>query len=209
MNESLVIGIAGGSGSGKSTFAKRICDYFKDDAALVHCDNYYRAHDDIPLERRSRLNYDAPEAFEFDLMIKHIRALKSGSSVCCPVYDFAVHNRSDKTVIIESKPVIVIDGILALYEEELRDSIDIKVFVETDADERILRRVRRDVGERGRSVESIIEQYLGTVKPMLYRYVEPTRQYADVIINGGFNDVAFDLFRTKIRNYLQTGEIIK
>ena len=199
---SLVIGVAGGSGSGKSTFAKRVRDYFADEAVLISCDNYYLAHDDIPIEKRAKLNYDIPEAFEFDLMIKQMAELKSGKSFECPVYDFTVHTRSGETIKIDPKPVVIIDGILALYEEKLRDVMDVKVFVETDADERILRRVRRDVGERGRSVESIIEQYLTTVKPMHYRYIEPTKQYADIIINGGFNDVAFDLFKTKIENFL-------
>lgn len=199
---SLVIGVAGGSGSGKSTFAKRVRDYFADEAVLISCDNYYLAHDDIPIEKRAKLNYDIPEAFEFDLMIKQMAELKSGKSVECPVYDFTVHTRSGETIKIDPKPVVIIDGILALYEEKLRDVMDVKVFVETDADERILRRVRRDVGERGRSVESIIEQYLTTVKPMHYRYIEPTKQYADIIINGGFNDVAFDLFKTKIEKFL-------
>lgn len=187
---SLVIGVAGGSGSGKSTFAKRVRDYFADEAVLISCDNYYLAHDDIPIEKRAKLNYDIPEAFEFDLMIKQMAELKSGKSVECPVYDFTVHTRSGKTIKIDPKPVVIIDGILALYEEKLRDVMDVKVFVETDAD------------ERGRSVESIIEQYLTTVKPMHYRYIEPTKQYADIIINGGFNDVAFDLFKTKIENFL-------
>lgn len=187
---SLVIGVAGGSGSGKSTFAKRVRDYFADEAVLISCDNYYLAHDDIPIEKRAKLNYDIPEAFEFDLMIKQMAELKSGKSVECPVYDFTVHTRSGETIKIDPKPVVIIDGILALYEEKLRDVMDVKVFVETDAD------------ERGRSVESIIEQYLTTVKPMHYRYIEPTKQYADIIINGGFNDVAFDLFKTKIENFL-------
>lgn len=206
INNSLVIGVAGGSGSGKSTFAKRICDYFGDKAVLISCDNYYLAHDDIPLEKRAKLNYDIPEAFEFDLMLKQMNVLRSGRAIDCPVYDFTVHTRSDKTIKIEPKPVIVIDGILALYDDNLRDIMDVKVFVETDADEKILRRVRRDVGERGRSIESIIEQYLTTVKPMHYRYIEPTKQYADVIINGGFNDVAFDLFKTKIDSFLSDEE---
>lgn len=152
INNSLVIGVAGGSGSGKSTFAKRICDYFGDKAVLISCDNYYLAHDDIPLEKRAKLNYDIPEAFEFDLMLKQMNVLRSGKAIDCPVYDFTVHTRSGKTIKIEPKPVIVIDGILALYDDNLRDIMDVKVFVETDADERILRRVRRDVGERGRSI---------------------------------------------------------
>lgn len=135
---SLVIGVAGGSGSGKSTFAKRVRDYFADEAVLISCDNYYLAHDDIPIEKRAKLNYDIPEAFEFDLMIKQMAELKSGKSVECPVYDFTVHTRSGETIKIDPKPVVIIDGILALYEEKLRDVMDVKVFVETDADERIL-----------------------------------------------------------------------
>lgn len=135
INNSLVIGVASGSGSGKSTFAKRICDYFGDKAVLISCDNYYLAHDDIPLEERAKLNYDIPEAFEFDLMLKQMNVLRSGKAIDCPVYDFTVHTRSGKTIKIEPKPVIVIDGILALYDDNLRDIMDVKVFVETDADE--------------------------------------------------------------------------
>lgn len=131
---SLVIGVAGGSGSGKSTFAKRVRDYFADEAVLISCDNYYLAHDDIPIEKRAKLNYDIPEAFEFDLMIKQMAELKSGKSVECPVYDFTVHTRSGKTIKIDPKPVVIIDGILALYEEKLRDVMDVKVFADVAAE---------------------------------------------------------------------------
>ena len=200
---SLVIGVAGGSGSGKSTFAKRVRDYFADEAVLISCDNYYLAHDDIPIEKRAKLNYDIPEAFEFDLMIKQMAELKSGKSVECPVYDFTVHTRSGETIKIDPKPVVIIDGILALYEEKLRDVMDVKVFVETDADERILRRVRRDVGERGRSVESIIEQYLTTVKPMHEQFVEPSKKNANLIVpEGGKNLIALEMIINRIQKHI-------
>ena len=206
MNDVFVIGIAGGSGSGKSTFAKRLKDRFPEDIALVSCDNYYLARDDMPFEERKKQNYDAPEAFEFDLMVSQIMDLKNGKDVLCPVYDFALHTRSDRVIQIQSKPVILIDGILIFAEPKLRQIMDMRVYVETDADERILRRVRRDICERGRDLDGIIEQYLATVKPMHNKYVEPTKAYADIIINGGMNDRAYDLVKNKIISLLEQGE---
>ncbi len=202
MNDVFVIGIAGGSGSGKSTFAKRLKDRFPDDIALVSCDNYYLARSEMPFEERKKQNYDSPEAFEFDLMVGQIMDLKNGKDVLCPVYDFAMHTRSDQVVEIKSKPVILIDGILIFSEPKLREIMDMRVYVETDADERILRRARRDICERGRDLDGVIEQYLATVKPMHNKYVEPTKAYADIIINGGMNDRAYDLVKNKIASLL-------
>ena len=201
--EITVIGIAGGTGSGKSTFTNRLKEQFGDKIAVIYYDNYYRAQDDVPFEERKKVNYDSPDSLETDLMISHLRALKEGKTIECPTYDYTVHNRSKETVVIEPRKVIIVEGILALENEELRNLIDIKVFVEADADERILRRVVRDVKERGRDVEDIARQYLTTVKPMHYVYVEPTKYLADLVINSGMNDVAFELMKTKIEQILQ------
>lgn len=206
MNNVFVIGIAGGSGSGKSTFAKRLKERFPDDIALVSCDNYYLARGDMPFEERKKQNYDSPDAFEFDLMVGQIMDLKNGKDVLCPVYDFALHTRSDQVVEIKSKPIILIDGILIFAEPKLREIMDMRVYVETDADERILRRARRDICERGRDLDGVIEQYLATVKPMHNKYVEPTKAYADIIINGGMNDRAYDLVKNKIQRLLEREE---
>lgn len=203
MMQAFVIGIAGGSGSGKSTFAQRLKSYFPEDISLVSCDNYYLARHEMPLEERKKQNYDSPEAFEFDLMIRQISQLKAGRSIDCPVYDFTKHDRSDRVVHIEAKPVVLIDGILIFTDPSLRDLMDMRIYVETDADERILRRVRRDMQERGRDLDGIIDQYLATVKPMHNTFVEPTKVFADIIINGGMNDTAFDLVKNKIQNLLE------
>jgi len=203
MEKAFVIGIAGGSGSGKSTFAQRLKDRFPADIALVSCDNYYLARHDMPLEERKKQNYDSPEAFEFDLMIRQISALKDGQDIACPVYDFTQHDRSDQVLRIAAKPVVLIDGILIFTEPKLRQLMDMKIYVETDADERILRRVRRDMRERGRDLDGIIEQYLSTVKPMHNAFVEPTKVFADIIINGGMNDAAYDLVKNKIQYILE------
>ncbi len=197
-----VIGIAGGTGSGKSTFTNRLKQRFGDQIAVIYHDSYYRAHDELPLEERSRLNYDHPDSLETDLLIRHVRDLKDGKSVRVPVYDFTVHNRKPETEEVLPSPVIVVEGILALQDPELRSLLDIKVFVDADADERILRRVVRDVEERGRDIRGIISQYLDTVKPMHYTYVEPTKYLADIVINSGKNDVAFDLISAKIDQLL-------
>ncbi len=200
--ESIIIGIAGGSGSGKSTFTNRIKNYFGDEVVVLYHDNYYRRQDGIPFEKRVKVNYDHPDSLETDLMVEHLKMLKAGKAVECPVYDYSQHNRSDKTIRIEPKPVILVEGILLLADERVRNLLDIKVYVEADADERILRRISRDVKERGRDLDGIIAQYLTTVKPMHYLYVEPTRAKADIVINSGKNDVAFDLFISKIEQLL-------
>ena len=203
MRKPVFIGIAGGTGSGKSTFTNRLKETFGDKVSVVYYDNYYRRRDDLPFEERKKINYDHPDAFETDLLIRHIQALRDGQEVECPVYDYTVHNRSSETVVIRPADVILVEGLIVLHKEELRNLLDIKVYVEADADERILRRVIRDVKERGRDVEGIARQYLTTVKPMHYLYVEPTRAMADIVINSGMNDVAFDLIKSKIILLLQ------
>ncbi len=200
--ESIIIGIAGGSGSGKSTFTNRVKKYFGDDVVVIYHDNYYRRQDGTSFEDRVKVNYDHPDSLETDLLVDHLKKLKNGESIDCPVYDYSQHNRSEEVLRIEPKPVILVEGILLLADERIRELLDIKVYVEADADERILRRILRDVEERGRDLNGIIDQYLTTVKPMHYLYVEPTRSKADVVINSGKNDVAFDLFVSKIEQLL-------
>lgn len=191
MDKVWVIGIAGGTASGKTTIVNRLKEYFKDDISLVGHDSYYLAHGEMPFEERSRLNYDHPASFETDRMIADIRKLKEGMAVDCPVYDFTIHNRSDRTVRIEPRPVVIVEGILVLENEELRNLMDIKIFVDTDADERITRRLIRDMQEWGRSAQSVVDQYIATVKPMHEKYVEPSKKYADIIIpRGGENEIA-------------------
>ena len=202
----IIIGIAGGTGSGKSTFTNRLRDRFGDNITVIYHDNYYKRHDDIPFEERKKLNYDHPDALETDLLIEHIKRLRNGESIECPVYDYTVYNRSDKTVRIDPRKIILIEGILLLADPRLRSLLDIKIYVEADADERILRRILRDVKERGRDIDNIVEQYLTTVKPMHYLYVEPTRATADIVINSGMNDVAFDIVQSKIRLMLEEGK---
>ena len=198
-----IIGIAGGSGSGKSTFAGRLKAAFPDRISLISCDNYYLPHDELPLEQRAHLNYDAPEALEFDLMVRHLEELKNGKPALCPVYDFTRHTRSDKVTEIEPRPIILIDGILIFHDTALRECMDLKIYVETDADERILRRAKRDMQERGRDLDSVIDQYLTTVKPMHNTYVNPTKVFADIILNGGKNEQAFNLVKNQIEQILK------
>lgn len=204
MSEAFVIGISGGSGSGKSTFAERLMNRYPGEITLISCDNYYRRRDEIPPEERAQLNYDAPEALEFDLMVEHLRALKRGEAVECPVYDFTTHNRSDQTLRLQPRPVLLVDGILILWERRLRELMDLKIYVEADADERILRRIRRDVMERGRTIDNVSRQYLETVKPMHNLYVEPSKRDADIVINGGLNQAAFELVCAQIERVGET-----
>lgn len=198
-----IIGVAGGTGSGKSTFTNRLKKEFGDAITVIYFDNYYRRLDHLTYEERTKVNYDHPDAYETDLLLEHLEKLRAGEEINEPVYDFTVHNRSDRFIRVKPSRVLVVEGILALHDERLRSMMDIKVFVEADADERILRRVIRDVNERGRDVEGIARQYLNTVKPMHYIYVEPTRYLADVVINSGLNPVAFDLVRSKIADLLE------
>ncbi|MCI8583222.1 MAG: uridine kinase [Dorea sp.] len=199
----IVIGIAGGSGSGKSTFTNKLRALYGDKVTVIYHDNYYRRNDYLSLEERRKINYDHPDSLETDMLVEHIKLLKSGETVFGPVYDYTVHNRKDEKVEIRPNKIILLEGIMVLQNSELRKLLDIKIYVEADADERILRRLTRDVKERGRDIDSVINQYLQSVKPMHYIYVEPTRATADIVINSGKNPVAFDLVRTKIDSLLQ------
>ena len=208
MAKSLFIGIAGGTGSGKTTITRRITEQFGGQVSVLYHDNYYKAHHDLSLEERSRLNYDHPEAFDRQLFLEHLAALKNGLPVECPVYDYTVHNRSDKTVKVAPAPVIIVEGILILQDPDVCDLLDIKLFVDTDADVRILRRILRDVRERGRTLESVVDQYLTTVKPMHELFVEPSRKQADLIVpEGGHNKVALDMILQRIRAHLTAEQL--
>ena len=203
MEDILVIGIAGGTGSGKTTLVKRLVEYFGDHVCVVSHDNYYRRHDEMTYEERCLINYDEPAAFENDLMAAHLDALRQGQSVECPVYDYTVHNRSDETVIIPAKRVILVEGILIFADEALRRRMDIRIFVDTDADIRLCRRIKRDVNKRARSLESVLTQYQQTVKPMHEKYVEPSKRYANLVVpEGGKNEVALDMIVERIKRHL-------
>ena len=200
--EVLVIGIAGGTGSGKTTLTERLKERFGPDVSVLYHDNYYKKHTGMTYEERSKLNYDHPDAFDSDLFIRDLKALKRGETIHCPVYDYTIHNRSDKTLEIRPTRVVIVEGILIFENAEVRDLMDIKIFVDTDADVRILRRVLRDVKERGRDIEGVARQYLTTVKPMHYLYVEPTRALADIVINSGKNPVAFEMMKNNIEKII-------
>lgn len=200
--EVTVIGVAGGTGSGKSTLVKRLQEAFRNDDVATLChDYYYKGHPELSYEERTKLNYDHPQAFDTDMMVEHIRALKNNVPIERPVYSFVEHNRTEETVPVKPSKVIIIDGILIFENKELRDLMDIKVYVDTDADIRLARRILRDVRDRGRSMESVITQYTTTVKPMHEEFVEPSKRYADVIIpEGGFNSVAVAMLIQNIRS---------
>jgi uridine kinase len=200
-----IIGVAGGTGSGKSTLVKRLQEAFAGDAVATLChDYYYKAHPELSYEQRTQLNYDHPQAFDTDMLVEHVRALKNNQTIERPVYSFVEHNRTDEKVPVKPSKVIIIDGILIFENKELRDLMDIKVFVDTDADLRLARRILRDVRERGRSMESVINQYTSTVKPMHEEFVEPSKRYADVIIpEGGFNSVAVQMLIQNIRSIVE------
>ena len=203
--EVTVIGVAGGTGSGKSTLVKRLQEAFRsEDVATLCHDYYYKAHPELSYEQRTQLNYDHPQAFDTDMLVEHIRALKNNQTIERPVYSFVEHNRTDEKVPVKPSKVIIIDGILIFENKELRDLMDIKVFVDTDADVRLARRILRDVRDRGRSMESVISQYTTTVKPMHEEFVEPSKKYADVIIpEGGFNSVAVQMLIQNIRSIVE------
>ena len=199
----MIIGIAGGTGSGKTTLAEHIAEAFGDKVAVIAHDSYYRAQNDRTYEERCAQNYDHPDAFETELLCLHLEELTHGRAVHVPVYDYTVHNRSDKTVRVEPRAVIVLEGILLFHSERLRDMMDLKIFVDTDADERILRRIIRDTKERGRTLDSVIHQYLTTVKPMHDAFVEPYKRYADLIVpGGGSNPVVLDMIMARITKQL-------
>lgn len=199
MKDVIVIGIAGGTGSGKSTMIKKIKEEFCDEITILSHDFYYKAHDDMTYEERSKLNYDHPNAFDTDLLIEHVKCLKQWKDIERPVYDFTIHNKIDKTVAVKPAKVIIVEGILIFENKELLDLFDIKVFIDTDADVRIIRRIVRDVGERERTLESIVNQYLTTVKPMHEQFVEPSKKYADIIVpEGGYNTVALEMLNHRI-----------
>ena len=203
MGNVMTIGIAGGTGSGKTTITRRLQQRFSDNVSVIYHDNYYKAHNDMTYEERAKLNYDCPDAFDTELMVRDLTELRNGHSVRCPVYDYTVHNRSDKTVLVNPSPVIIVEGILIFQDKRLCDLLDIKIFVDTDADVRILRRIVRDVRDRGRSLSSVVDQYLTTVKPMHEMYVEPSKHNADIIIpEGGHNLVAMDMLIERINAHV-------
>ena len=199
----LVIGIAGGSGSGKTTLMRNLTRGFGDDITVLSHDNYYKAHDDMPFEQRSKLNYDHPDAFDTEMMIEHLKLLKQGRAIQCPVYDYAIHNRTSETIRVEPRSVIIVEGILIFENKALCDLMDVKIFVDTDADVRLIRRIRRDVAKRGRSLQSVLSQYLETVKPMHEQFVEPSKKNADLIVlEGGKNLVALEMLTRRIQHHI-------
>lgn len=203
MDNIMIIGIAGGTGSGKTTLTQRIKETFGDNIVVLSHDYYYKSNSDLPFEERTKLNYDHPNAFDTDLLIEHMRALKEGKIIHHPVYSFVEHTRLDETVEVKPAKVIILEGILIFENQELCDLMDIKVFVDTDADLRIIRRLLRDVKERGRDLDSVVTQYIGTVKPMHEQFVDPTKKRADIIIpEGGFNPVALSMLLEQVRNFI-------
>ena len=201
--DTMIIGIAGGTGSGKTTITKRIRETFGEDVSVVYHDNYYKYHPNTTYEERAAYNYDHPDAFETDRMVADLRELKAGKTIRCPVYDYTIHNRSEETVEVKPTKVVVVEGILIFENKALRDLMDIRIFVDTDADVRILRRIVRDMKKRERSLESIINQYLTTVKPMHEQFVQPSRQFADIVVlEGGHNMVALDMIIQRIRSHV-------
>ena len=204
MKNVIVIGIAGGTGSGKSTLIHKIKEQFSDEITILSHDFYYKAHDDMTYEERCQLNYDHPDAFDTDMMVDHVKMLKEWKKIERPVYDFTIHNRVAETVPVTPSKVVVVEGILIFENQALLDLCDIKVFVDTDADVRIIRRIMRDVKERGRTLDSVVAQYLTTVKLMHEQFVEPSKKKADIIVpEGGFNVVALDMLNHRIRALLQ------
>ncbi|MDO5713706.1 MAG: uridine kinase [Tissierellia bacterium] len=211
MDKPLLIGIAGGSGSGKSTVTQELISLIHEEQVLIiEQDSYYKDQSSIPYEERIKTNYDNPLAFDNELLIEHLIKLKKGESVEVPIYDYEIHNRKKEKELVHSKDVIILEGILILAEKELRDLLDIKVFVDTDSDVRIIRRILRDIRERGRSLESVILQYMSTVRPAHLQFVEPSKRYADIIIpEGGYNKVAIDLLYSKVAAVLKESKTVE
>ena len=207
MSDVMVIGIAGGTGSGKTTITRKLIQRFPGEVSVINHDNYYKAHHDMSYEQRCKLNYDHPDAFDTALLISDLRKLKEGKSVICPMYDFTIHDRSAKTMLIKPARVIIVEGILIFADKELCSEMDIKIFVDTDADVRILRRIVRDVRDRGRTLESVIDQYLNTVKPMHEQFVEPSKRKADIIVpEGGRNHVALEMVLQRVKGHLDNSK---
>ena len=201
--DTMIIGIAGGTGSGKTTLTHKLQEIFGGDVSVVYHDNYYNRLDELTYEERCKINYDHPDSFETDLMVEDLKRLASGETIYCPVYDYTIHNRSNDFVEVRPTKVVIVEGILIFENKALRDLMDIKIFVDTDADVRILRRILRDVKERERSLDSVISQYLTTVKPMHEQFVQPSRQYADIVVlEGGRNLVALDMIVERIRSHI-------
>ena len=200
----ILVGIAGGTGSGKTTLANTLIDTLDEENTIfIPHDNYYKDRSHLPFAEREKVNYDHPDAFETELLISHLKKIKKGKKIKMPQYDYSTHTRKEKTIEVKPKPLIIVEGILVLADEKLRNLFDIKLFVDTDADIRILRRLKRDINDRNRSFESVYEQYLATVKPMHEAFVEPSKSHADIIIpEGGMNDVANNLLLTKLETYL-------
>ena len=206
MDDIMVVGIAGGTGSGKTTITKKLMQRFGGDVSVIYHDNYYKAHHNMSYEERSRLNYDHPDSFDTDLLIQAVKDLKAGRSVTCPVYDYTIHDRSDKVIVVNPAKVIIVEGILIFQDPALREMFDIKIFVEADADVRILRRCLRDVEDRGRTLQSVVKQYLTTTKPMHEQFVEPSRKYADIVVlEGGRNPVALEMITQRIQAHIDRG----
>lgn len=205
MSKPILIGICGGTGSGKSTVAREIYQSLNEtEIAIIQQDAYYKDQTDLAIEDRAKTDYDHPFAFDTDLLIEHIQHLFEGDTIQRPIYDFSVHNRSDETITITPRNIIILEGIMILEDQRLRDLMDIKIFVDTDADLRIIRRIVRDINERGRTLDSVIDQYISTVKPAHEQFIEPYKKYADIIIpEGGFNKVAIDLMVTKIQQVVK------
>ena len=207
--DTMIIGIAGGTGSGKTTLTERLKAEFQGDVSVLYHDNYYKSHSDMTYEERAKLNYDHPDAFETERMIADLQALRRGEAVECPVYDYTVHDRSPQTLVVQPTKVILVEGILIFAEPELRALMDIKIFVDTDADVRILRRIMRDVKKRGRSLDSVVQQYLTTVKPMHEAFVEPSKRNADIIVpNGGENSTAVEMLAHHIRSLIEKANMM-
>lgn len=206
MENTMVVGIAGGTGSGKTTITKKLMQRFGGDVSVIYHDNYYKAHHNMSYEERAKLNYDHPDSFDTDLLIQAVKDLKAGRSVTCPVYDYTIHDRSDQVIVVKPAKVIIVEGILIFQSRELCRQMDIKIYVDTDADVRILRRIVRDVRDRGRSLDSVVNQYLSTVKPMHEQFVEPSKRNADIIIpEGGHNQVAMEMVMERVRAHIERG----
>lgn len=204
----IIIGVTGGSGSGKTSVSRAIFDQLHGHSLMMlQEDSYYKSQDDVPFEERTKVNYDHPNAFDTDLLIEQLEDLLNWKTIEIPVYDYAAHTRSKKVVVQEPREVIIVEGILTLNDARLRDLMDIKIFVDTDDDIRIIRRIQRDIEERGRTLQSVIDQYLETVKPMYHQFIEPSKRYADIIVpEGGENQVAIDLLVTKVRDIIRKNE---